>query len=63
MHFALLLSDLPRVEQSRVHYDAMLSLDTPQAVCGFRLLAPSQAAPYVARRVACFVARFVIAAL
>jgi|HubBroStandDraft_5_1064220.scaffolds.fasta_scaffold81387_2 hypothetical protein len=37
MHFALLLSDLPRVEQSRVHYDAMLSLDTrkPFAVSAF----------------------------
>jgi hypothetical protein len=28
MHFGLLLSDLPRVEQSRLHYDAMLSLET-----------------------------------
>ncbi len=28
MHFALLLSDLPRVEQSRAHYDAMLPLET-----------------------------------
>jgi hypothetical protein len=28
MHFGLLLSHLPRVEQSRIHYDAMLSLET-----------------------------------
>jgi hypothetical protein len=28
MHFGLLLSDLPRVEQARVHYNAMLSLET-----------------------------------
>jgi hypothetical protein len=28
MHFGLLLSNLPRIEQSRVHYNAMLSLET-----------------------------------
>ncbi|WP_323119624.1 hypothetical protein [Burkholderia alba] len=28
MNFGLLLSQLPHVQESRVHYDAMLSLDT-----------------------------------
>lgn len=27
MNFALLLPELPRVQESRAHYDAMLSLD------------------------------------
>jgi hypothetical protein len=28
MHFGLLISDLPRVEESRIHHDAMLSQET-----------------------------------
>ncbi|WP_180970628.1 hypothetical protein [Burkholderia sp. WAC0059] len=31
MYFALLLSKLPHVEESRSHYDAMLSLRPPGA--------------------------------
>jgi hypothetical protein len=27
MHFCLLVSQLPHVQEARVHYDAMLSLD------------------------------------
>jgi hypothetical protein len=27
MYFALLVSQLPRIEESRAHYDTMLSLD------------------------------------
>ena len=30
MNFGLLLSQLPHVQESRVHYDAMLSLQTSE---------------------------------
>jgi hypothetical protein len=37
MHFALLLPKLPHVQESRAHYDAMLSLgaDTPHCLATF----------------------------
>jgi hypothetical protein len=30
MHFCLLVSQLPHVQEARVHYDAMLSLEARQ---------------------------------
>lgn len=33
MNFALLISQLPRIEEARVHYNGMLALDARPHVC------------------------------
>ena len=37
MHFALLLSNLPHLDESRTHYEALLSL-RPQRISGISVL-------------------------